>query len=95
MEGLKTATSQCWIPVNAHTPKKDGTIFSHFCVFMCTGKNISKKGTCRREFIFLKKKKKSPFSKEGALNRAFKLGVKSEIFSLSRVARCSLQEKGT
>ena len=40
MEGLKTATSQCWIPVNAHTPKKDGTIFSHFGVFMCTGKKI-------------------------------------------------------
>lgn len=70
--------------------------FSVTFAFSCVrAKNISKKGTCRREFIFLKKKKKSPFSKEGALNRAFKLGVKSEIFSLSRVARRSLQEKGT
>ena len=57
-------------------------------------KNISKKATCRRGFIFLKKEKKiSIFKPEGALSRAFKLGVASEIFSLSRVARCSLQEK--
>ena len=58
-------------------------------------KNISKKGTCRRGFIFLKKKKKNLIFKGRALSRAFKLGVASEIFSLSRVARCSLQEKGT
>ena len=32
-------TSQCWIPVNAHAPIKDGTVVSHYCVFMWLGKN--------------------------------------------------------
>ena len=32
----------CKIPVNAHAPIKDGTVFSHDRVFVCTGKNDSK-----------------------------------------------------
>ena len=32
-------TSQCWIPVNAHAPIKDGTVVSHYCVFMWLSKN--------------------------------------------------------
>ena len=53
-------TPGCKIPVNAHAPIKDGTIFSHDRVFVCTGKNDSK--TQRVDVDFFEKKKKSPFS---------------------------------
>ena len=46
----------CKIPVNAHAPIKDGTVFSHDRVFVCTGKNDSK--TQRVDVDFFEKEKK-------------------------------------
>ena len=39
---LKTITSRAQIPVNAHAPIKDGTVSSHYCAFVWTGKNDPK-----------------------------------------------------
>ena len=50
-------TPGCKIPVNAHAPIKDGTVFSHDRVFVCTGKNDSK--TQRVDADFFEKEKKN------------------------------------
>lgn len=39
---LKTITSRAQIPVNAHSSIKDGTVSSHYCAFVWTGKNDPK-----------------------------------------------------
>ena len=39
---LKTNTSRCWMPINAHPPIKDDTVFSLYCVFVWTGTSDSK-----------------------------------------------------
>lgn len=46
----------CKILVNAHAHIKDGTVFSHDRVFVCTGKNDSK--TQRVDVDFFEKEKK-------------------------------------
>ena len=38
-----TITSRFWIPINAHVPFKDDTVFSYHCAFVRTGKNDFKK----------------------------------------------------
>lgn len=53
-------TPGCKILVNAHAHIKDGTVFSHDRVFVCTGQNDSK--TQRVDVDFFEKEKKSPFS---------------------------------
>lgn len=50
--------TQFWVPGNAHAPIKDGTVFSHYCVFEWTDKNDSK--THRVDADFVKTEKKNP-----------------------------------
>ena len=38
-----TITSLFWIPINAHVPFKDDTVFSYHCAFVRTGKTDFKK----------------------------------------------------
>ena len=39
---MKTISSRCLIPVNAHAPIKGGTVFIRYCVFVRTSKKYSK-----------------------------------------------------
>ena len=48
---LKTISSRCWIPVNAHAPIKGSTVCIRYCVFVRTGKNYSKTRRVDAEFF--------------------------------------------
>ena len=60
---LKTITSRSWIPVNAHAPIKDGTVYS--CMLTGKAKPIQKRNVWTQ--IFWKTDKKSPSSNKNQI----------------------------
>ena len=56
-------TSWSWIPVNAHAPIKDGTVYS--CMLVWTGKTNSKTQRVDADFLENEEKKSPSSNKTG------------------------------
>ena len=82
---LKTITSRSWIPVNAHTPVKDGTVYS--C--MLTDKTNSKTQSVDADFLEngqkISKFKQNQIRVVGALEHWHKNFLTNEMIFLHKI----------